>query len=146
MSTLTLPPVTARGAGRPRVLSDPGGRHARVRQPVRLTARGRLALRAVTALAVLIAVTSMILLGVLLGSGRAEGGQSHTSVPVSYHVVAPGETLWAIALEAEPGRDPRDLIERIVELNQLSTANVPVGTRLAVPVREVTPAVRGVTG
>lgn len=136
MSTLTLPPVTARGAGRTRVVSDPGGRHAQVRRPVRLTARGRLALRAVTALAALIVVTSVILLGVLLGSGRAEGGQSLTTVPVSYHVVAPGETLWAIALEAEPGRDPRDLIERIVELNQLSTANVPVGTRLAVPVRE----------
>ena len=151
MSTLTLPPVAHPSAPRPLASRTsrasaqapvPGGvegassgRHARASCPVRLTRRGRLVARWLLVLATIGLVLTAVVGAVLLGGGSAQGGEHAAPVPVSYHLVAPGETLWQIALRAEPGSDPRDLVEQIVELNHLSSAELPVGLRLAVPRR-----------
>lgn len=148
MSTLTLPPVTRLSAPRPiaghtppafgvagAFAGIPSRRHARAAAPLRLTRRGRLVARWLTLLAAFALGLTLVMGVVLLGGGSAQGGEHAAPVPVSYHVVAPGETLWQIALQAEPGSDPRDLVEQIVQLNQLRSADLPVGLRLAVPVR-----------
>jgi len=47
--------------------------------------------------------------------------------------VAPGDTLWSIATQAAPARDPRDVIDEIRELNNLPGSVLPVGVVLRVP-------------
>lgn len=104
-----------------------------VAAPVRLTRRGRLVVHlgglALLALAVVATVTAAVLLidGTAAGAGRGQ------PVPVVHHVVAPGETLWQVAGRVAPQEDPRDVVLRIVTVNDLADANVAAGTRLVVP-------------
>lgn len=96
---------------------------------LRPTRRGRAVLR----LSVLVLMAAAVLVAVLLGGGGAAGGEQGRPLPVTYHLVAPGETLWQVASALQPGVDPRDTVARIIELNQLRSANIAVGTRLALP-------------
>lgn len=68
----------------------------------------------------------------LLSRPAAAGSERHT-IPVHYHMVLPGETLWGIAEQVAPGADPRDTIAEIVELNALPGSGVQVGQRIALP-------------
>jgi hypothetical protein len=101
----------------------------RPRVRIRLTRRGRVVVRLGSVLLLVVVVAA----AVLLGGGRADGGEQARPLPVTYHVVAPGETLWQLASELQPGVDPRDTVARIVELNQLRSADIAAGTRLALP-------------
>ncbi len=47
--------------------------------------------------------------------------------------VAPGDTLWSIAGEAAPDRDPRAVIEEIKAINDVTGGVLPVGVVLRVP-------------
>ena len=47
--------------------------------------------------------------------------------------VGPGDTLWSIATQAAPDRDPRDVIEEIKALNDVPGSVLPVGVVLRVP-------------
>jgi hypothetical protein len=44
-----------------------------------------------------------------------------------------GETLWQVAHEIAPTKDPRDVVSDIVRLNNLPSAEVAAGQTLAVP-------------
>ena len=48
-------------------------------------------------------------------------------------VVQPGQTLWSIALRAEPAADPRVVVSQIIEFNALSSDVVAPGERVWVP-------------
>ena len=48
-------------------------------------------------------------------------------------VVTPGETLWSIAQLVADGGNVSEVVAQIVEINQLSTADVSAGTKLLVP-------------
>jgi len=48
-------------------------------------------------------------------------------------MVGPGDSLWSIAAQAAPDRDPRDVIEEIKELNDVPDGALPVGIVLRVP-------------
>jgi hypothetical protein len=48
-------------------------------------------------------------------------------------VVKPGQSLWSIALSAEPQADPRAVIQQIVEFNALGSQVVVPGESLWVP-------------
>lgn len=72
-----------------------------------------------TATAVLVAV-------VLLSAGGAR--------VVGPVVVQPGDTLWSVAQRADPGADPRAVVDSIRELNGLQSDSVGVGVVLQVPV------------
>ncbi len=62
------------------------------------------------------------------GSGAGAGPQT-----VRY-TVAPGETLWEIAVENSlPGEDPRPKVEAIREANDLSGSKIFPGMTLEVP-------------
>ena len=52
---------------------------------------------------------------------------SHTWITVES-----GETLWSLAYEIAPTKDPRDVIAEIVSLNQLNSDLQP-GQRIALP-------------
>jgi hypothetical protein len=118
----------------------PGTRDAAPRTPrtaarrVRLTRRGR------------VVVTGFIVAGVLLvaalawlalaGPAQAAGpGARSGSVyrNLATVVVRPGQTLWSIAVRAEPGADPRVVIREIADLNALSGTVVEPGQQLLVP-------------
>lgn len=48
-------------------------------------------------------------------------------------VVRPGDTLWGIATSLQPGSDPREVVARIVEANQLDGAAIVPGESLTLP-------------
>jgi hypothetical protein len=47
--------------------------------------------------------------------------------------VAPGETLWALASTLADGRDTRDLVADIVEINSLGSADLQAGQKVRIP-------------
>ena len=96
----------------------------------RLTRRGELLIRRVTAVLVVLAVVGVL---TALTVGVA-GLVRPTPVASQVVVVQPGQSLWEIADEhTSAGRDVRDQIERIRSLNGLSGAGVQAGQRLIVP-------------
>lgn len=110
-------------AGRPREF--PG--------PVRLTRRGRVVVGALVA-------TGLALVGLLwlAVSGQAEasshvpGGGSPERGMIRV-IVRPGQTLWSIAVHADPSADPRVIIGQIVSDNELTGTSIQVGQTLWVP-------------
>lgn len=101
-----------------------GARPAARRQTsnLRMTRRGR------------VVVMVMALLVVLLpGAWRAMATaevEGPTTVTVT---VQPGDSLWAIASQIDPGADPRGLIAEIRALNGLSQSGLVPGQVLIVP-------------
>ncbi|MGH3124179.1 MAG: LysM peptidoglycan-binding domain-containing protein [Streptosporangiaceae bacterium] len=100
----------------------------------RLTRRGR---RVVWASAVLLlaAVLTPVLLALASGAQAANHGLPPSAVRASMRhvVVKPGQSLWSIALNAEPQADPRVVIQQIMEFNALGSQVVVPGESLWVP-------------
>jgi hypothetical protein len=95
-----------------------------------LTRRGRLLL---VGLPIALGVAALILLGAFLTS-QAKAGESTPATSSTVEVsVASGETLWDLAVQYAPERDPRDVVAEIVELNDLHTSLVRAGQSIAVP-------------
>jgi hypothetical protein len=103
-------------------------------QRTRLTRRGR---RVVWASAVLlfVAVLTPVLLALTSGAQAADHGLPPSAVRASMRhvVVKPGQSLWSIALNAEPQADPRAVIQQIMEFNALGSQVVVAGEGLWVP-------------
>lgn len=94
---------------------------------LRLTRRGRLVVWAL-ALAVLAGVGGATL------DAYADGPVAATEVVRV--VVGPGDTLWGIASDAAaPGEDVRDVVLRLMALNELPTGALQAGQTIVVPVR-----------
>ena len=119
MSTMTL----SAGLGRPRAQRAP----APVSTTTRLTRRGRLL---VSLVALVLVVAGAVL---LTGGGAALAGTDRPAVSHRQVTVQPGQTLWQIAERAAPGSDPRETVQRILDLNGLQTSQVQVGTALLLP-------------
>lgn len=96
---------------------------------LRLTRRGRMLL---TALSVLIFGSAIVVLGLRV-TGVLEPGPHFThTVPVQ---VAPGQTLWSIAQNTNPTEDPAAVVEKIADLNKLSSpADITPGETLQIPI------------
>jgi hypothetical protein len=105
----------------------------RVRR-TRLTRRGR---RLVWAFAVLllVAVITPVLLAAASGVQAANHGVPPSTVRAAMRqvVVKPGQSLWSIALNAEPKADPRVVVQQIMEFNALGSQVVVPGESLWVP-------------
>ena len=99
---------------------------------LRITRRGRIVLATLASLPLVAALVALAVFGA--NSAVANGAESATaSQSFDYVTVQAGETLWGIAEEIAPTADPRDVIADIVNLNQLPSAQVQPGQRLAVP-------------
>ena len=95
-------------------------------RPVTLTPRGRLVLGLVMSFFVLLA-------WITVGGGTADASADQADQVNHVVVVQPGESLWAIATDIAPENDPREVIMRIRDLNDLGTQHVYPGQSLVVP-------------
>jgi len=94
-------------------------------RPVRLTRSGT----------VVIAVAVALLGGLMLLVAHLSVGSPAGRAPVvpgAAVTVRPGDTLWSIAGEVAPGRDPRQVVQRLREVNHLSTVALTPGQTLKV--------------
>ena len=89
----------------------------------------------VSAVLLLVAVLTPVLLALASGAQAADHGLPPSAVRASMRqvVVKPGQSLWSIALNAEPQADPRAVIQQIMEFNALSSQVVVPGESLYVP-------------
>jgi hypothetical protein len=110
-------------------------RGSRAKQaPLRLTRRGRLVFFGVPL--ILLAALLLSLSGFLNAPAKASESVSELSLtPTATVTVQPGESLWAIAGTVAPGRDPRDVVAEMVQLNNLDAGRVRPGQTLFVPVK-----------
>lgn len=140
MSTIAIAPTgglpvrrqrgTGSSASDRRVASSPQARRTAravaAERPLRLTARGRVVVW-VLALALAAGVGGAAL------SAQADGPTG--ALEVQRLAVAPGQTLWEIAVGvAEPGDDVRDVVIELMRLNGLSTGGLQAGQQIVVPV------------
>jgi len=65
------------------------------------------------------------------GFGRSESRVAYAERRVSY-TVRPGDTLWSIALRVAPGRDPRPVVDQLIEDNHLR-GDLQVGQSINLP-------------
>ena len=142
MTAITYQPVPQPRLAQPR-LAQP--RPARPRQPqpqprqpqprLRITRRGRTVLGA-------LAPIPPLLIDLPLGTQAAEAsgaGASGAAVPTTagtafeYASIAPGESLWQLAERIAPSADPREVVADILTLNNLRSADVQPGQKVAIP-------------
>lgn len=97
---------------------------------LRLTVRGRRVLAAAAALPAAIALSLAIVGGGAALASHDTGAPAGSFATV---VVSSGDSLWSIAEEVAPNRDPRDVVDAIVRLNALDGATISAGQRLAIP-------------
>lgn len=69
------------------------------------------------------------------GTPRGDGAVVEQQPALVQHTIAAGDTLWALAAAVDPGADPRPMVDRIMQLNDLASAEVAVGTVVLVPAR-----------
>lgn len=93
----------------------------------RLSRRGR-QLRTALLIALLATASSTVL---QFQPAKATSSSSHAEF--KYVSVRAGETLWQIAERYAPQSDPREFIQAVVSLNQLPSASVDAGQRIALP-------------
>ena len=97
----------------------------RAEPPLRLTRRGR---------------AVVLLLLALLASGAsavlfttASRASSDPAAPAPTMTVRPGDTLWEIASAVRPGRDARESVAELRELNHLTGYDLQPGQVLTLP-------------
>ena len=101
---------------------------AGARLRLRLTRRGRAVITALVSVPLIVGALVLALNG---GGALASAQQTHVSF--ASVTVQSGQSLWSIAEKVAPTADPRDVIADIVSLNQLHSAVVTPGQRIAIP-------------
>lgn len=102
-----------------------------IRPVVRLTRRGRL----MRSLAAIVVLFGLVAAGAERMTGEPARAVSGPTAPIATAsvVVEQGDSLWQIAQAVAPGRDPREVVSRIRELNGLSSNLIQPGQVLLVP-------------
>ena len=103
------------------------------RTRLRLSVRGRRVLAALAAAPVVAGLSIAALCGAGAANGSSDPGLSAASFETV--TVAPGDSLWSIAVSLAPGEDPRDVIDDIAALNRLPDGVLRAGAELAIPVQ-----------
>jgi hypothetical protein len=105
---------------------------ARAAQGERLviTRRGRIVLGTLIAL-------PLLAIAYFFGYGASQAGADSTPSNATFETVTvmPGESLWTVATEVAPNADPQEVVTAIVSLNQLQSATVQPGQKLAIPAK-----------
>ena len=95
---------------------------------VRLTRRGRVVAR-------VLATVLVVAMFLLVAPGLARGVGPDRPAPRVTYVVQPGDTLWSIARRVAPGQDPRPVVDRLIEANDVR-GGLQAGRELSIPVPE----------
>jgi Tfp pilus assembly protein FimV len=67
----------------------------------------------------LLLVAAVAAVALVVAPGLARGaGPERPAARVTY-TVQPGDTLWSIARRVAPGRDPRPVVDRLIQVNHL---------------------------
>ena len=120
------PSVSARHASEPSVQAQAP------LPPLRLTRRGRVVLIGIPL--ILLAALLLSLAGFFNSPAKASDTAADlVATPTVSVTVQPGQTLWGIAASVAPGRDARDVVADIVQLNNLAGGPVIPGQELFVP-------------
>lgn len=125
-STIVFEPAPRPAAVRP-ATARPGTARPGAARPsgVRLTRRGRVVL--------LVLVLALGVVALVVGAASVSATTSAERGPVATVVVQPGQTLWGVAEQVAPDRDPREVVHAIVEVNDLPGSVVAPGQSLAIP-------------
>ena len=90
--------------------------------------------RGLTRLALLLVLVSAIgYLSLAAAASDGSAGSSSENLGYEYVTVFSGQSLWQIAEEHAPNQDPREFIHQVISLNQLGSADVTAGQRIAIP-------------
>jgi hypothetical protein len=125
-------PVTGPASvGRPSPATKPQRTHP---AGLRLTRRGRVVLAALTMLAAAAAVTLIW----MAAAGSAAASSSGTPAKSPYAgmtqvVVRPGQTIWSVAVAADPSANAWTVVQQIMDVNSLTGTNIQAGQLLWVP-------------
>lgn len=95
---------------------------------LRITSRGRAVLVGIVAVPTAIVA---IMLGI--GAPGAVATDAVVTGSLTYVTIEPGQSLWQVAEQIAPQADPRDVVNDLLSLNGLSSADVQPGQELAVP-------------
>jgi len=95
---------------------------------VRLTRRGRALSRA-------LGIVLVVAVFLLVAPGLARGVGPDRPAPQVTYVVEPGDTLWSIARQVAPGRDPRPVVDGLIKANDVR-GGLQAGQELSIPVPE----------
>jgi hypothetical protein len=83
----------------------------------------------------LLAIVLIVAAFLLVVPGLAKGDGPERPASQVHYVVQPGDTLWGIARQVAPGRDPRPVVDGIVKANDLR-GGLQAGQELVVAVPE----------
>ena len=83
-----------------------------------------------------IGAVAVLVLTAALGAPAAASafGEPSTDAPSQRYVVRAGDTLWSVATHLAPQEDPRDVVDRLVEVNALDGATIVPGQVLVLNV------------
>jgi len=96
---------------------------------VRLTRRGIV----VAVLATMLACAALLLIARLSASPSVSPSSGAVGRPaVGVVTVQPGDTLWSIAQQVQPGRDPRQVVDQLRRVNRLHSVALTPGQTLKV--------------
>lgn len=107
--------------------SNPSGR---VMNQMQLNRRGRLAR---TLVVLSLAIVMLATFGFSAGAGNSDQ-MSPTSDSFITITVGPGESLWSLTGQIAVDGDKRSLVDEIISINSLPTADVQVGQELRIPI------------
>jgi len=79
------------------------------------------------------AIVLVVAVFLLVAPGLARGDGPDRPPPRVTYVVEPGDTLWSIARRVAPGRDPRPVVDGLIEVNDLR-GGLQAGQELSIPV------------
>ena len=96
---------------------------------IELNRRGRLAR---TLVVLSLAIVLLATFGFSAGAGNTDQMSSTTSEFITV-TVGPGESLWSLAGQIAVDGDKRSLVDEIISINSLATADVQVGQELRIP-------------
>ena len=82
-----------------------------------------------------LAIVLVVAVFLLVAPGLARGDGPERPAPRVTYVVEPGDTLWSIAQQVAPGRDPRPGVDGLIKANDLG-GGLQAGQELSIPVPE----------
>jgi LysM domain len=123
-------PVARPGPARGQAARPQPARGQPATVPLRLTRRGRVVVAVAAAL--LLAALSLVIAASAQATNHPVPSRAAQQSLVRV-TVRPGQSLWSVAENADPGADTRAVIQQIVVLNGLTGDVVTAGQRLWVP-------------